>query len=220
MPLVLSSKADLCPVCGREFSDPQTIVSILPAEFPNASLCPNCRSPLRFSSFPGGAIEPSEVPVRVMLLDHGATWSATAYPHRTAAVETWVFSLVWTAIVAFMWSANAAGHGAGIVVLVWLTVVTPLFVLKAALQTWGKYVVAGSPQGAKIFTGIASLGVNRHFKWEDLSEIRLRTRYGRRGSRRKSVVARAGREFSFGEELSDDQRHFVALFLLSKRSLL
>ena len=155
-----------------------------------------------------------------MLLDHGATWSATAYPRRISAVETWMFSFVWTAVITFMWSTNAAGHGAGSTVLVWLTVFTPMFVLKAALQTWGKYVVAGSPEGAHIFTGIGSLGLSRHLKWMDLSEIRLRTRYGRRGSQQKSIVVKAGREFSFGEELSDDQRHFLAFLLLSRRFLL
>jgi hypothetical protein len=61
------------------------------------------------------------------------------------------FSLAWTAVVTFMWSTNAAGQGAGSIVQVWLTLFTPVFVLKAALQTWGKYVVVGSPElGAKV----------------------------------------------------------------------
>ncbi|WP_321476294.1 hypothetical protein [uncultured Paludibaculum sp.] len=124
--------------------------------------------------------------------------------------------LLWATVVAFLWSVDAAGHGAGIVVQVWLTAFTPVFFLKAALQTWGKYVVTGSPEGVCVFTGIGSLGLSRNATWKDLSEIRLRTTYGRRGSQQKSIFIEAGKHFSFGEELSDDQRHFLAFLLLSK----
>ena len=206
---------DVCPVCGREYPEPQTILSILPREM--ADVCPNCRSPLRFFATRVEAFEPSSIPQRVMLSERGALWSATAYPSRTSAIETWVFSLLWAAFVAFMWSADAAGHGAGIIVQVWLTVLTPVFFVKATLQTWGKYVVTGSLERAHIFTGIGPLGWSRNVKWKDLSEIRLRTRYGRRGSQQKSIFVEAGKHFCFGEELSDDQRHFLAILLWSKR---
>jgi len=205
---------EVCPVCEREYPEPEIVLSILPKE--SADTCPNCRFPLRFSSTKSGDLEPSSIPQGIVLSDHGESWSATAYPRRTSAIETWGFSLLWTTCVTFMWSTDAA-RGAGIIIQVWLTVLTPVWVLKAILQTWGKYVVTGSPEGAHIFTGVGPLGWSRNIKWDELSEIRLRTRYGRRGSRQKSIFVEAGRHFCFGEELSDDQRHFLAVLLWSKR---
>lgn len=132
-------------------------------------------------------------------------------------MQMWVFTLVWTTFVAFMWR-DARHDGLEMIIQTCLTLVTPVLATKAMLQTWGKYTVTGSPDGIHMFTGIGSLGWTRQYAWKDLCEIRLRTSYGRRGSQRKWVVVEAGHSFGFGEELSDDQRHFLAQLLLSKRN--
>ena len=155
-----------------------------------------------------------------MITDHGESWTATAYPPRLAAIGTFGFTFAWTVVVVFMWAGEASGKGAGIIIDLWITAFLPLIVLKAMIKVWGKYVIAGSPETVRLFTGIGRLGLNRVFSLEALSEIRLRTRYGRRGSQTKVLVISAEKEFCFGEELSDPQRHFLAFLLVSKRRLL
>jgi hypothetical protein len=198
------------------YPDGEVLLSILPPAISNGSLCRNCRSSLGFAA----AFEPKGMPTGVVISDQGESWTATAYPPRVAAIGTWVFAFGWTAAVVFIWAGEASGKGAGIFIDLWITAFLPLIVLKAMIQVWGKYVIAGSAETVRLFTGIGSMGLNRVFGLEALSEIRLRTRYGRRGSQTKALVINAGKEFCFGEELSDHQRHFLALLLISKRRLL
>jgi hypothetical protein len=160
------------------------------------------------------------MPTGVLITDQGESWTATAYPPRVADISTWVFAFGWTAAVVFIWTGETSGKGAGIFIDLWITAFLPLIILKVMMQVWGKYVIAGSAETVRLFTGIGRMGLNRVFGLEALSEIRLRTRYGRHGSQTKTLVINAGKEFCFGEELSDHQRQFLVFLLISKRGLL
>ena len=115
----------------------------------------------------------------------------------------------------FIWSRGF--NGGGIFINLWLTAFSALLFLKAAFRTWGRYIVAGSADTVHVFSGIGALGVKHRFNLKSLSEIRLRTQFGRRGTRRKGVVIHAERTFCFGEELSDEQRQYLAHSLLLRR---
>ena len=154
------------------------------------------------------------------MVDQGDSWIATAYPPRTSAIGTWAVTLVWGAAVYSMWKGEWSGKGAGLFIDLWITAALPLLFLKAMIQVCGKYVIAGSAEAVRLFTGIGRMGLSRVLSLDALSELRIRTQYSQRGSQTRTLVVVAEKEFSFGEELSDDQRRFLALLLFSKKHVL
>src|SRR5208283_327752 len=212
--VTLTSRTEVCPECGREFPAVPSVPSILAPNPPSAQSCLNCSSPLQYALGRERKIDLGDKPLRIVVTDREDSWMANAYPARSSAVDTWVFAAVWAAAMYFIWSHELKGWS---VINLCLTVLMPLLFLKAAFQTWGRYVVAGSADTVRVFSGIGKFSVSRSFTLKSLSEIRLRTQHGRRGSTRKRIVVKAERTFCFGEELSDAQRQYLALLLLSKR---
>jgi hypothetical protein len=113
------------------------------------------------------------------------------------------------------WS-DQHGNGVGLFVLVWLTAFTPLILIKAAFRTWGRHVISASSGVVTVFSGIGNFGLTRQVDLSSLPLVLLRTRHGRRGSVNEIVLI-GDREVSFGGELNDEQRRYIAVFIILKQ---
>ena len=198
-----------CPDCGAVF--PQRFIHL----FTDIAECPVCQRSFRLShlvktpSTSGVATVP---PAGIMLSEQANGWTLVASNRSIGkALETWIFSVVWFAGLILM---RAAGAGFG---WYFLLAFLPLWVAKAALQTWGHYVISVQGSTGTVFTGVGEAGWRRRFSWEALRTVSLkRERAGRTGIR-NMIVLDSDRKIRFGEELSDEQREFVAALLVARR---
>uniref|UniRef100_Q01TR9 Uncharacterized protein n=1 Tax=Solibacter usitatus (strain Ellin6076) TaxID=234267 RepID=Q01TR9_SOLUE len=159
-----------------------------------------------------GAAASSRVPPLMALFSDQDTWSVTVKPDQPD-MGTWIFAFGWLAAMGYFWSDKHPGYLD--LVGVWLTAFTPLVFIKAAFQTLGKYVISSSGGTVRLFRGIGTLGYKREFSLNSLSQVRLRTQYVRHGMR-KSISICADRTLCFGEEMSDEQRQYLANLLIQR----
>ena len=85
-----------------------------------------------------------------------------------------------------------------------------LFWTLALMAIWGKVEITLNNKGGKIFTGIGTIGKNKHFLWSDVTTIKanqLNSRYsGKQGS---SLILEGTKRISFGSGLKEDRKYYL-----------
>ena len=80
----------------------------------------------------------------------------------------------------------------------------------ALMAIWGKVEVTLDNKGGKIFTGIGSIGLNKHFLWSEvatLKESQPNLRYP--GSQGRALVLEGKKRISFGTGLKEERLYYV-----------
>jgi hypothetical protein len=200
----------VCPQCRTAFS--QRALHL----FTDTAECAVCRGAFRLSDLVDAASTTSVAavpPEGIIVSDRLDGWILMASSHSVGnAFETWIFSTAWVGSLILL---RAGGGG-----LIWclLLAFTPLWVAKAVLQTWGHYAISVQGSTGAVFTGVGRVGWKRMFNWEALRTVSLRTERAGHSGVRKSIVLDSDRKIRFGEVLSDEQRTFVATFLVARTS--
>ena len=80
----------------------------------------------------------------------------------------------------------------------------------ALMAIWGKVEVTLDNKGGKIFTGIGSIGLKKHFLWSEVStlkESQPNLRYP--GSQGRALVLEGKKRISFGTGLKEERLYYV-----------
>ena len=155
------------------------------------------------------------IPRGVCLSERADGWHlAITLKSLSAAIEAWIFLPMW---IAALIAIRQAKHSVGVdLVWWWLALFTPLAFAKAMLLTCGCCDISVCGDRCDVVTRIGPLKWRRAIRWSALRCVRLLYRKGRRGSVRKAIVLDADRVIQFGEEMSDEQRAYVAALLVQK----
>jgi len=199
-----------CPHCAATFAQGSLHI------FTNTAECRSCNRVSRLSELVEATptTRVLDVPPRgVIFSEQAVGWTLMASPRsKRAALETWLFSMIWGGGLVFMGSIPGGGFSIRYLLLAF----TPLWVAKAIFQTWGHYTISVRGSTGVVVTGIGRLGWRRTFNWEGLRTVRLTRQKVGRGGVRNTIVLNSDQTVGFGEELSDEQRTFVALLLVKQ----
>ncbi|MFD2909106.1 hypothetical protein ACFSX9_10180 [Flavobacterium ardleyense] len=80
----------------------------------------------------------------------------------------------------------------------------------ALMAIWGKVEVSLDNKGGKVFTGISTIGITKHFLWSDVSSIKegqANLRYP--GGKGVSLVLEGAKRISFGSSLKEERRYYL-----------
>jgi hypothetical protein len=119
-------------------------------------------------------------------------------------------------IAAFLWSAPPDAHGGDKLARTIFTVVAPVLIWAAMVSTWGVYSIEKGGADLRVRHRFWICSWTRRLAWDKLRRIRLRHDPGRRGSYVRTVELTADRKIRFGEALTDEQRAYIAIFLLQR----
>jgi hypothetical protein len=200
----------ICPRCRHIF--PQLALN----PFADVADCSKCNGHFQLSEV---SSEPSDhliqTPAQVSTAFSGDHWLITATPDSRKAFVTWIIAIVWIVFVVWTWT-DARHTRWSLFVQVWLLACWSLFLYKAALQTLGRYLISGSSETWTVSTALGWIHWKRSIRRAALTGIRLHRERVGRGGVRSTIVLEANRKITFGEELRDDQRRYIAAFLLQK----
>jgi hypothetical protein len=180
-----------------------------------AGACPNCGLPFQNVGPSKSAAKLGNAPEGLHVTD-GESWTLDAQP--TAFFGPWIFAVGWLLAAILLWRGERiAPNPIDIVFKTFFTLSVSLLFTKAFFQTWGRYAMFGTPTSVTLLSGIGTVGWRRDFGLKSLRQIRLRT-ISRKGQKYQTIAIVADRTLCFGEDLTDEQRRYIALFLLHKQS--
>lgn len=136
------------------------------------------------------------------------------------------FNMVWNgplrwAVFLGYWIL-ASLMAAGVTLLSWRpTVVTVVAVLsmmlKAAMETWGRYSISVEDSIGTVFSGIGTVGSTSRFSIQALHSVRIKEAARQSIFIQHQIVLEAEQRISFGDQLKDQHLCYIAIFLLNKR---
>jgi hypothetical protein len=155
-------------------------------------------------------------PAGLSLSDSGTDWAVTASSRPAATFGLWIVGVGMAGIAAFLWSAPPEARGGDKLVRTIFTVVAPVAMWAAMVSTWGVYAIERRGADLLVRHRFWIWSWTRRLAWDKLRRIRLRHDSGRRGSYVRTVELTADRKIRFGEALTNEQRAYIAIFLLQK----
>lgn len=85
-----------------------------------------------------------------------------------------------------------------------------LFWTLALMAIWGKVEITLNNKGGKIFTGIGTIGKNKHFLWSDVTSIKgNHPNYRYPGRQVSNLVLEGNKKISFGSGLKENRKLYL-----------
>jgi hypothetical protein len=204
---------------------PHSIEWVLDSELDPPLVCPSCAQSLAPATFvcSAGGIQCGQcgcaialqrlapaVPKGISVTGRGRDWTLDIPARSTSAI---VWGTIGLAMAASVLAVPTALRGAS-------RFFVPLFIaiilFKAAFDVWGHHVVRMQGSTGTVFTGFRALGVTQKFSLTDLTMVCIRNRRQTSIMRDREIVLTGTGETAFGQDLSDTQRVFIAVFVLEK----
>jgi hypothetical protein len=208
-----------CPLCGWLYVKCSLQV---PDEGPK---CAACGGRFRLLEM----VAKDTVPAGISVGDKGRDWTIeilTRSPKSALLNGAGGLALLALTVLIWMnggWMFSGGDESDGLRKLGVVTFIGSMAMLATAVwRFWGRYRVSGSGQAGAVFQGVAGMGSRRTFQLPVINGVCLTKAVyvDRRGNQlEKRVVRLEGVDFymDLGEDLSDRQRAYLALFLLQKR---
>ena len=215
-----------CPLCGRLYIRCSLPI---PGEGPK---CTACGGSFRLTELLPKQQGQHSPPTGVSIADHGGNWSIIV---STRALKKALINAVSGAALllcaVYIWmhggwlfTAENNSDGQMLVKLGLILFVFSIGLLGAAVwHFWGRYEVSATGDLGNIFSGVAGLGSKRTFSPPRTNGVSLTKavsfdRYG--NPKERSVIRLEGVGFymDIGDGLPDEQRAYLALFLLQNRA--
>lgn len=217
-----------CPLCG--WLCVHCSIQI-PSE---QATCPACGGSFRLSDLALKNDKTHSIPSGLSVSDHGSSWTIEISTRSLRVVLVTLISgvgLLGGAVFDLMHSISLFdGKTSDDPVDSLLRLLVPVLLASsaallgcAAYWCWGRYVVSASGAVGSIFKGLGRIGKEQIFRLPVINGVCLTkvASEDHRGNQiARSVIRLEGVDFyvDFGQDLPDEQRTYIALFLLQKRT--
>jgi len=163
------------------------------------------------------------VPKGVSVSTSADGWTITASCRSGAGFDPWIFVLGCGVIAAYMWLMPSETAGTGVRVAKYIFAIFALIWIPDLLRSvWGVDIIQKRGPDLFIRSKLWKWMQTDHMGWDELHQIRMRHDEGRRRRRSgrriftRSIELTSNRIITFGDSLSDEQRAYIAMFLLQK----
>ncbi len=196
-----------CPKCGTTFS--QGSIRI----FEDRADCPKCHLSSGLSDLDALAKQAARSPQLlkgIVVSERGSNWAVDVTLRSWSAIFAWAFAL-YSAVFVVLFSED------GFVLLFGLFI--PHLCADAMMRTFGRISIQlGESTNLVILSGIGPIRRKKQLHWPGLRSVTLKSRRYGRGGIRKTIVLNADCVVEFGELMNDDQRAWMAEFLVKRSS--
>jgi hypothetical protein len=216
-----------CPLCGRIYIHCSIQIQSEGVQ------CPTCARTSSLLALLPKNDRPNSIPTGLSVSDHGGTWEievSTRSPR--VALVTLISGVGLLGGAAFdlthsmsLFDGKTDDDPIGNLLrpLVPVLLASSAALLGyAAYWCWGRYTVSATGSVGRVFRGLGRIGKEQIFRLPVINGVCL-TRVGSEDHRghqiEKSAIRLEGVDFymDFGHDLPDEQRAYIALFLLQKR---
>lgn len=209
-----------CPLCGWLYV--HCSIQIPSGE----AKCPACAGSFTLPRLARSNGKTHSIPSGLTILDQGWSWTigiSTRSPSAVLVTSISVIGLTLGIASDLMHSISLLG-GNGLQWLVVPALCAGLAALLAcaAYWRWGRHTVSANGALVTVFKGVGRIGTEQSFRLPVINGVCLTREISEdhQGKQiEKSVIRLEGVDFymNLGQDLADEQRAFIALFLLQKR---